>query len=112
MYDISAGLLSVAGLDEPIRLPPQEAAIAYLLVQALPKTVRHEAIYHGIWLDPDGEPEDARASVYVLMSKLRHRLVGSEFRIETVAGGYRLVRMNPVLPVSVIVSTILEAAHA
>lgn len=90
LVDIEGGLIVSAG--RVAQLTPQEFAMFIALWEARPRTLTKERLMAAIYgLKPDGdEPEIKIIDVFVC--KLRPKIAGMGFAIETAWGkGYRLI---------------------
>lgn len=103
------GLMSVAGLDIPVRLCPQEVIVINMLIRAMPGSIERDVFLSRLY-NEHNEPDWANKVLQVLVSKLRNKLAGSVWGIPSGHYGYGLVR-NDVGPVALPVMLLQEVAH-
>lgn len=92
LVDITANIISFGGIE--VRVPTRWAEVMRIMVGRMPHPATTDQVIGALWAERD-EPENIGNNVKVVISQLRHALVGSGLAIRTVYGvGYKLERAD------------------
>lgn len=113
LIDETSHIVAVDNLQ--IRMPDRCIRLLRLLLRAVPHPVERDTLIAALWHEKH-EPDDAEASLRVIISQMRHAFIGSKVALRSVYGvGYRLERTDlsrDRLLVAQAITGLMEAANA